>query len=219
MPELSLIQQIAVWVLPVLLAITLHEAAHGFVAWRLGDPTAKLLGRVSLNPVRHIDPVGTLFVPLLMGVITQFSFVFGWAKPVPFNPANLRNKKYGPALVAIAGPLSNLLMASLWAGLLKTATLLHPESSIPALFLLLTARAGILINLLLLFLNILPIPPLDGSRVLACVLPYKAARQFELLEPYGFLIVLLLAITGILGRIIGPMITLSLGFFRAVLGL
>jgi Zn-dependent protease len=210
MPEFTLIQQICIWALPILLAITLHEVAHAYVAYKCGDNTAKMFGRLSFNPIRHIDPIGTVILPLLIGVLTHFSFLFGYAKPVPINWNQLKHPTRDMILVALAGPVSNLVMALLWAGLFKMASLIHPESSMPALFLLMTARAGIMINLILAFLNLIPIPPLDGSRVLLSFLPPKQALFFVSLEPYGFLILTVLAFTGLLGYILSPLINGSL---------
>lgn len=206
MPQFTLIQQICIWILPVLLAITLHEAAHAYVAFRCGDTTAKMFGRLSLNPLRHIDPIGTVLMPLLVGVLTQFNFVFGYAKPVPINWNQFKNPRRDMILVALAGPCSNLLMAFLWAGCFKIATLLHPGSSTPALFLLASARAGMLINLVLAFLNLIPLPPLDGSRVVGTLLPMRQAIAYSKIEPYGFFILIGLMFTGVLSAILTPLI-------------
>lgn len=159
MEPLSLIQEIAAAILPVVLAITLHEAAHAFVAYRCGDSTAKMLGRLTLNPIAHIDLIGTILVPLLVGIFSQFHFIFGWAKPVPISTNQLRHPRRDIALVTAAGPLSNLLMAFIWTALFKLATLIHPEQHMAAQFLLYASRIGILINLVLAFLNLIPIPP------------------------------------------------------------
>jgi len=209
MPEFTLIQQICIWIIPVLLAITLHEAAHAYVAYRCGDTTAKMFGRLSLNPIRHIDPIGTVVMPLLIGALTHFNFVFGYAKPVPINWGQLRNPRRDMILVALAGPASNFLMAFLWAGAFKIATFFHPETSMAALFLLVTARAGMIINLVLGILNLIPIPPLDGSRVVSVALPYKQAIVYSKIEPYGFFILILLLVTGVLGVILTPLINYS----------
>lgn len=206
MPEFTLIQQICIWALPVLLAITLHEVAHGYVAYRCGDTTAKMFGRLSLNPLRHIDPIGTVAFPILLGLVTHFSFVIGYAKPVPINWNQLRKPHRDMILVALAGPLANLIMAILWAGCLKIALGLHPETSMPALFLLATARAGILINLVLAFLNLLPLPPLDGSRVVLSILSPQQAITYSKVEPYGFFILVLLMFSGVLGYILTPLV-------------
>ncbi|RUR17278.1 site-2 protease family protein [Legionella sp. km535] len=206
MHQFTLIQQICIWALPVLLAITLHEAAHAYIAFKCGDNTAKMFGRLSLNPVRHIDPIGTILLPILAGVLTHFNFVIGYAKPVPINWNQLRNPRRDMILVTLAGPFSNFLMAFLWAGCFKIATFLHPESSMPGLFLLVTARAGMMINLVLAFLNLIPIPPLDGSRVVSSLLPPRQAMVYEKIEPYGFLILVILIFTNILGYVLLPLI-------------
>ncbi|MDI9817685.1 MULTISPECIES: site-2 protease family protein [unclassified Legionella] len=219
MLELTATQQIAIWLLPILFAITLHEAAHAWAAYRLGDNTAKLLGRLSFNPIRHIDLVGTIIVPIIILVLSQFNFVFGWAKPVPINESNLRNPRRDTALVTAAGPLSNLLMALFWASLLKLAMMLDPQSSNIVLFLFLTARAGILINLLLAYLNLIPIPPLDGSRILASFLPPRLAMSYQKIEPFGFFILVILLITGVLGWFIFPLLSWSLAVLRVLFNL
>lgn len=210
MQDLSLIQTITVWIIPVLFAITLHEAAHGWVANRLGDSTAKMLGRVTLNPLNHIDLVGTILVPLVIAVLSQFQFVFGWAKPVPINWGNLRNPKRDMAIVAAAGPITNLIMALIWAACLKIGLLLNPNVSKVAEFLTLTGQAGVLVNLILAFLNFLIIPPLDGSKILASFLPTRQAIQFLQYEYLGFFILLALMLTGILGQLLYPPIKWSL---------
>lgn len=219
MPEFTLIQQICIWIVPILLAITLHEVAHGYVAYYCGDNTAKMFGRLSFNPIRHIDPIGTIALPLLIGVLTNFSFLFGYAKPVPINWNQLHHPKRDMVLVALAGPLSNIIMAFIWAGLFKIASMMNPESSTFALFLLMTARAGIIVNLILAFLNLIPIPPLDGSRVLLSFLPPKHALLYVTLDPYGFLILTLLAFTGILSYILMPLINGSLSVLSMIYNL
>lgn len=212
MLTLSLIQKIAVWIVPVLLAITLHESAHAWVAKLCGDSTAKMLGRLSINPLRHIDLVGTIIVPIVIALLSQFQFIFGWAKPVPINWSNLRHPRRDTALVALAGPCSNILMALLWGSTLKAASLWHPDTSMPVLFLLLASQAGVLINLVLALLNLIPIPPLDGSRVLASLLPPKLAMHYMKLEPLGFLILLGLLMTGILSWLLLPLLAQALQF-------
>jgi Zn-dependent protease len=202
MLKLSLLQNISIWILPILFAITLHEAAHAWVANYCGDTTAKRLGRLSLNPIRHIDLIGTVLVPILVAALTQFQFVFGWAKPVPIRWAQLKNPRRDMALVAAAGPASNLIMAILWACCLKVASLFHPDSSNISLFLALTAEAGIFINLVFALLNILPIPPLDGSRILCSLLAPKYALLYLRLEPYGFIILLILLFSGLFNRVL-----------------
>lgn len=216
MIEFTLIQQICIWALPLLFAITLHEAAHGYVAYRCGDNTAKMYGRLSLNPIHHIDPFGTIILPLLIGVLTHFNFLLGYAKPVPVNWGRLRHPKRDMMLVALAGPMSNILMAFLWTAGFKVATILHPESSMAALFLLVSAQAGVLINLILAFLNLIPIPPLDGSKILLAFLPYKQAQMYSRLEPYGFLILIALMFTNLLQYILLPLINITVKIFNII---
>ncbi len=215
MEELTLAQKIAVWVLPILFAITLHEVAHGWLAWLLGDDTAKRLGRLSLNPLRHIDPVGTVVVPLVMLLLG--GFIFGWAKPVPVDFGRLRNPKRDMALVALAGPGANLLMALIWALMARFGVWLEwSYVSIPLIYM---GAAGIFFNLILMILNLLPVPPLDGGRVLVGVLPNRWAAMVAQLEPYGMPILLLLLVTGMLGRILGPVIYAMQGLFFSLAGL
>ncbi len=207
--ELSLMQKIAVWTLPVLFAITVHEVAHGWVAKKLGDPTAQMMGRLTLNPFKHIDPVGTVVVPLLLLVLG--GFIFGWAKPVPVTVQNLRRPKQDMAWVALAGPASNLLMAILWAIIAKIGYLLMtvvPFAGQPMIYM---GVAGIFINGVLMILNLLPLPPLDGGRIATSVLPGPLSYKFSRIEPYGFIILLVLLATGILGELLGPLVN---GFQR-----
>ena len=209
-----LAQTIAIYALPVLFAITLHEAAHGYVARHFGDLTAHAQGRISLNPLRHIDPVGTLLVPIIF--LFLFEMAFGWAKPVPVNYSALRKPRQHMAWVAAAGPAANLAMAVLWALLLKAAVLMPANAfSLP---LELMARAGIMVNLLFMFLNLLPILPLDGGRILASLLPNRAAWQFAKLEPWGLvvLVLLLLPPLNVLGSILNPLIGASDALIRAI---
>ena len=203
MDELNILQRLAIWILPVLFAITVHEAAHGWVALRLGDRTAMMLGRVTLNPLKHIDPVGTLLVPGLM--LMMGGMLFGWAKPVPVTWQNLRNRKRDMALVALAGPAANLLMAIFWAFLMRLSIMLDSVFPLISKPLLYMGGAGISINLILMVLNLLPIPPLDGSRIVSGLLPDKLAWRYNLLEKYGMVILLLLLVSGVLwGLISGP---------------
>ena len=204
----SLISTLAIWALPVLLAITLHEAAHGYVARHFGDPTADLAGRISLNPLRHIDPVGTILVPAGILALSSLAggsgILFGWAKPVPVNFGRLRNPKADMLWVAAAGPFVNLVMAVGWAILFTIAARSEPGAySVPMLKM---ADAGIQINAVLMVLNLLPIPPLDGGRIAVSLLPDRLAWQFARLEPFGFPILLVLLFTGILGEILWPLI-------------
>ncbi|HUW99223.1 MAG TPA: site-2 protease family protein [Acidiferrobacter sp.] len=213
MNGLTPLQSFTIWALPVLFAITLHEVAHGWMAKRLGDPTAQRLGRLSLNPIRHIDPIGTIVIPgilLLMGT----GFIFGWAKPVPITWSNLRNPRRDMALVALAGPGANLLMAFGWAAIGRVAQYLPSMWAARPLFYM--SIAGITINIVLMVLNLLPLPPLDGSRVLSGVLPGRAALHYNRIEPYGLWILLLLVGTGALGWILGPPVTMLRSFIFSV---
>ncbi len=209
----ALIQTLAIYAIPVLLAITLHEAAHGYVARHFGDPTAYLAGRISLNPLRHVDPIGTILVPgailIASKLIGGSAMLFGWAKPVPVDFTRLRNPKQDMLWVAAAGPGANLLMAVGWAALLKATIAMEP--GLLSAFLAGNARAGIEINAVLMLLNLLPIPPLDGGRIAVSLLPHRLAWQFSKLEPYGLAILLVLLFTDILGRILGPLLSV---FFR-----
>jgi len=207
----QLVQTLAIYALPVLLAITLHEVAHGYVARHFGDMTAYAEGRVSLNPVRHIDLVGTIIVPLLILVLSKLAggagLLFGWAKPVPVNYSALRRPRQHMMWVAAAGPGANLAMALAWAAVFKSADLLPATYfTQPAL---LMARAGIEVNVILMLLNLLPILPLDGGRIVASLLPSRVALRYARLEPWGFPILLLLLFTSALGVILSPMISFS----------
>ena len=217
MEELNLVQRIAVWALPVLFAITLHETAHGWMALRLGDPTAKMLGRLSINPIRHIDPLGTIIIPGLL--LIMGGFLFGWAKPVPITWENLKHPKRDMALVAAAGPLSNFVMALIWALAIQLGALVGHTSDSVAMYLIYSGAAGIFINTLLMVLNMLPLPPLDGGRVATGLLPGPLSYKFSLIEPYGFMILVLLLMSGILGKILWPVISLFLALFAAVAGI
>jgi Zn-dependent protease len=181
----DLIQTFAVYALPILFAITLHEAAHAYAAKHFGDATAYLQGRMSLNPVKHIDPVGTLLIPIVL-FFAGSPFLFGYAKPVPVEFGNLRNPKRDMAWVALAGPAANLVMALMW---LIMAVVLRPLG-IDEVFFMKMAQAGVLTNLVIFALNLFPVPPLDGGRVVTSILPNKYAYRFAQLEPYGFFIVL-----------------------------
>lgn len=214
---LTTIQQICVWALPVLFAITLHEAAHGWSAYKLGDPTAKLLGRVSLNPLVHIDPIGSILMPLLIGLSTNFTMMFGWAKPVPVTYENLKNKRRDVILVALAGPMANILMALMWGIGLKSFSGGAESSSIFQFFVY-SSMAGIAINLILFALNILPIPPLDGSKVVSSLLPRRYAYHYDKIEPYGFLILLVLMWTNLLGMILQPIVKTLFSWLMILLG-
>ncbi|AJC49442.1 site-2 protease family protein [Allofrancisella guangzhouensis] len=202
--------------IPLIFAITMHEAAHGLIAKLRGDNTAYMLGRVTLNPVPHIDPIGTILVPglmLLSSLTTGFPFIFGWAKPVPVDYSKLKNPRSDMALVALAGPMTNFLMALLWALVAKYVTL-HPYFQSMALY-------GVMINVVLMVLNLLPIPPLDGSKVISAFLPPNVAYKYNSYQRYGFIILLLLIIipfagSNLLFYIMGPFITGIIEFIQIV---
>ena len=208
----QLIQTVALAAIPVLFAITLHEAAHGYVARHFGDMTAYQAGRISLNPLRHIDPVGTLLLPLL--TLWMGGILFGWAKPVPVDFSALRHPKRDMLWVAAAGPCANLLMAVAWASALKFALIMpHGAFTLP---LSLMAEAGITVNLVLMVLNLLPILPLDGGRIAVSLLPDRLAYSYSRLEPYGFPILLLLLFTKTLGIILNPAVLLSMQLIESI---
>jgi Zn-dependent protease len=193
----ALIQNIALGIIPVLFAITLHEAAHGYVARHFGDMTAHAQGRISLNPLRHIDPVGTILLPLLM-LFMGTGILFGWAKPVPVNFSALRNPKKDMLWVALAGPAANLFMALFWGAMYKVA-FMFPGSYF-AEPLLGMADFGVTINAVLMVLNLLPLPPLDGGRIAISLLPHRQAYQLAKVEPYGIVILILLAVVPVGGQ-------------------
>jgi Zn-dependent protease len=210
----SLIQTIAVYALPVIFAITLHEAAHGYVARWLGDNTAYVLGRVSINPMRHIDPLGTIAIPLLLYFATSGAFMFGYAKPVPVAFGNLRNPRWGSLWVAAAGPLCNFIQALIW-GVFGIALAVF---NVDEPFFTRMAGAGIGVNLVLGVLNLFPLPPLDGGRVVMALLPPRQAMTLARLEPYGFFIVMALVMTGTLTRYwLNPLVTFGYRALTAVL--
>ncbi|EDM81997.1 MULTISPECIES: site-2 protease family protein [unclassified Limnobacter] len=208
--DAGIIQTIAVYALPVLFAITLHEAAHGYVARMYGDNTAMYAGRITLNPIKHIDPVGTILVPIAILVSSSLmgmgAFLFGWAKPVPVNFGNLRNPKKDIRFVAFAGPGANFIMALLWALSLK----LQFVTGLNEPFFAEMAKAGIVVNLVLAALNLLPILPLDGGRILFSFLPSSAAYSFSRTEPYGMIVLIALLMLGILPMFIQPIVSAGL---------
>ena len=214
----SLVQTVAIYALPVLFAITLHEASHGYVARHFGDMTAYAQGRISLNPARHIDLVGTIIVPIAILVVSKLAgssgFLFGWAKPVPVNYSALKNPKRDMMLVAAAGPASNLVMALGWAVHYKLGDAIGPGDYATPLKLM--SIAGIEVNMVLMLLNLLPILPLDGGRIVAGLLPSRMSWQYAKTEPWGFPILLLLMFSGLLGVLLAPMVKTSFRVIGAV---
>lgn len=221
----SIIGQIIIWALPVLLAVVFHEVSHGWVAYRLGDPTARQLGRLTLNPIAHVDLFGTILVPLML-IIAHSPFVFGYAKPVPVNFNNLRNPKRDMIWVAVAGPATNLILAALctliWRALMPMTGAQGTSYSLSSLVdffapVVLMAQSGILINITLAVFNMLPLPPLDGGRVLVGLLPMPLASLVARIEPFGFIVLIVLLMTRSLDRIIDPptefLLKLYLGAF------
>lgn len=207
---------ISVWAVPILFAITLHEAAHGWVAYKLGDPTAKSLGRITINPIKHIDPMGTVVVPLFLAMVSPF--VMGWAKPVPVEPRYFKSPLLDMALVAVAGPVSNFFMACFWAMFIQLVSgLIEPSQTLN--FLVEMAKNGIIINVVLMVLNLLPIPPLDGGRVMAGVLPPALALPYMKLERYGMAIIILLLLSGLLGKILWPIVQHFVKIISIIFGL
>jgi Zn-dependent protease len=213
MLEITLIQKIVAWILPVLFAITVHETAHGWMALQLGDKTAMMLGRLTLNPLKHIDPLGTILIPGLMYMMA--GFMFGWAKPVPVTWQNLKQPKRDMVLVAAAGPVSNLFMAILWALTIRVGLALGDTGQA----LVFMGVAGIFINTILMVLNLLPLPPLDGGRVMTGLLPGPLAYKFSRIEPYGFFILVGLLVTGLLGVILWPVIEFFISLMAGISGL
>jgi Zn-dependent protease len=218
----DLIQKIAIYAIPVLFAITLHEAAHGYVAMRYGDRTAFSLGRVTLNPFKHIDPIGTILMPILLYLATSGAFLFGYAKPVPVVMRNLNNPRRDMALVALAGPLSNYLQAFIWGLLLVVIA----STGLNERFFYEMTKAGILVNIIMAVFNLFPLPPLDGGRILASVLPPKQSMLLDRIEPFGFFIVMALVVAGVISAIwMRPLMDISytilnylLAPLRALLG-
>ena len=212
--DLTIIQKLAAYSLPIIFAITVHEAAHGYAAKYFGDMTAFHLKRISLNPLRHIDPLGTIILPALLFFL-QAGFIFGWAKPVPVNFSNLRNPKKDMLWVALAGPGANLIMAILWTIVYSNQPLVP---SIGQNFISIMAVAGIQINIVLMVLNLLPLPPLDGGRVAVSLLPYPWSSKLAGLERYGFFILIFLLATGLLGAILSPLIRISQNIILTIFG-
>jgi len=218
MDELSVIQRIAVWILPVIFAITVHEVAHGWVAKKYGDNTASRLGRLTLNPVKHVDLLGTIILPGLL-LMTGTGFIFGWAKPVPVDPSNFKRPLQDMAIVALAGPVSNLIMAFIWALIIRLGIFIGTNAEAISLPLIYTGVAGISINLVLAMINLLPIPPLDGSRILTGILPSYWARQYNRLERYGFILLLVLLYTKVLNVILEYPLFIAQKVFFSIAGM
>lgn len=216
--EYTIIQTITVWALPLIFAITLHEAAHGFVASFFGDQTARMMGRLSLNPIKHVDLIGTIIVPLAMLLVSPI--IFGWAKPVPVDPRNLHNPRRDMAFVALAGPVSNIVMAIAWAGIAKVGMLVegggHSWWGTP---LFLMGQAGIMINVVLAVLNLIPLPPLDGGKVLSSILPRRWSYYLSMVEPYSMWILILLIFTGLLTKIMYPIVVFLVLVISSLFGL
>ncbi len=209
--DLTVIQKIVIYALPVIFAITVHEAAHGYAARYFGDMTADRAGRITLNPLKHIDPFGTIILPAL--TVMLGGILFGWAKPVPVDFRRLRNPKKHMLWVAAAGPASNFVMAVFWALVMKLS-LNAPDAF--ALPMALMGKAGVSINIVLMVLNLLPLPPLDGGRIAVSLLPMSLARPFAQIERYGFIILIILLFSGVLGRILGPLINLVYGVIAVI---
>ncbi|MBP9722318.1 MAG: site-2 protease family protein [Gammaproteobacteria bacterium] len=226
MDNFNIIQLITIFALPVIFAVTVHEASHGYAANYFGDRTAKMLGRLTLNPIKHIDPIGTIAIPLGL-ILIGAPFLFGWAKPVPVTERNLKNPRRQMAIIAAAGPLSNLVMVLMWAAICKLATFLTTLTTALSISyiswiskpLFLMGVAGVQVNLILMLLNILPLPPLDGSKILNNFLRGKVAILYDRLEPYGFIILLLLLATGILNTILMPLFNNTMILIRLIFGL
>jgi Zn-dependent protease len=216
--QLSSLQQISIMLLPLMFAITFHEAAHGWMAARLGDDTARRLGRVTLNPIPHIDLLGTLILPLIMFVST--GFLFGWAKPVPVDWRKLHRPRRDTALVALAGPAANLLMMLFWALMGRLGGVLHSQgwdwASLPLIYM---GGFGLMINAVLMVLNLFPLPPLDGGRVLVSLLPARLAIMVAKVEPFGIVILVVLLVSGVLWTLVGPLVTGSQQWMAALIKL
>ena len=210
----NIIQTIAIYALPVLFAITIHEAAHGYVARYFGDNTAWTLGRVTLNPIKHIDPIGTIVMPLMLYIATSGAFLFGYAKPVPVQFGNLRHPKRDMVWVALAGPVSNLVQALLWG----IGLYFLQGAGVTEAFFVKMCQAGILVNVVMFVFNLFPLPPLDGGRVLVGLLPYKPAMLVSRIEPWGFFVVMALVLAGVLSTYwMRPLMQLTYGFLQVVL--
>ncbi len=210
----NLIQTVVLYALPVLFAITVHEAAHGYAARHFGDNTAYVMGRVTLNPLKHIDPVGTILKPLMLYFATSGAFVFGYAKPVPVQFGKLRNPKRDMIWVALAGPGVNLVQAFFWGALLLTLQ----GIGVTEVFFLKMCQGGILVNVVMFVFNLFPLPPLDGGRVLVGLLPYRQAEMVSRIEPWGFFIVMALVVAGVISKLwMQPLMALTFGLLNLLL--
>ena len=210
----DIIQTIAIYALPVLFAITVHEAAHGYVARHYGDNTAAAMGRVTLNPLKHIDPIGTIAMPLFLYIATAGTFLFGYAKPVPVNFGQLKNPRRDMVLVALAGPASNLVQALLWG----IALYLLRGAGIEERFFLEMCRAGLLVTVVMFVFNLFPLPPLDGGRIVTGLLPPRAAMSYARIEPWGFFIVMGLVVAGVISKLwMLPLMSLTFGVLDLLL--
>jgi Zn-dependent protease len=217
MDPYNVLIKVLVYALPVIFAITLHEAAHGYVAKHFGDSTAYMLGRVSLNPIRHIDPIGTILLPIVTLLLS--GFMFGWAKPVPVNFNNLRHPKADSLWVAAAGPGSNILQALIWALVARVLLEVVSPNGLAGSFWISVAEAGIVVNIAFAILNLFPLLPLDGGRMLAAVLPDKLSYAYSRLEPYGMIILILLIVSRALSYVLAPLVIGSLGLVYSLFGL
>jgi Zn-dependent protease len=210
----NIIQTIAIYALPVLFAITVHEAAHGYAAKYFGDNTAYMLGRITLNPIKHIDPIGTILMPLMLYFATNGSFLFGYAKPVPVRFGQLRNPKRDMIWVALAGPGSNLVQAFIWG----VAYYLLLGVGVQERFFLAMCTGGMLVNVVMFVFNLFPLPPLDGGRILVGLLPYRQAEMVSRVEPWGFFVVMALVIAGVVSALwMRPLMALTYGFLDILL--
>ena len=210
----NLIQTVVLYALPVLFAITVHEAAHGYAARHFGDNTAYVMGRVTLNPIKHIDPVGTILMPLMLYFATSGTFLFGYAKPVPVRFGNLHNPKRDMIWVALAGPGANLIQAFLWGALMLTLQ----GVGVTEPFFLKMCQGGVLVNVVMFVFNLFPLPPLDGGRILVGLLPYRQAERVSRIEPWGFFIVMALVVSGVISKLwMQPLMGLTFGLLHLLL--